>query len=286
MEISEIQPELAAHFQQLVTRERLSHAYLFLGGFGNFEMAIWLAKAIFCPEIENGLPCRICRVCRLIDENEFSDLHLVEPVGLTIKVEQIRDLLETFATTGFESNKKVIIIKEAEKMGVSAANSLLKSLEEPERETFIFLLANDENQLLPTIRSRTQKVVFPRNIAYMKGLLKGRPLSEVEADLLAELTALPDQTLQLADSSWFPEAVSQLIDFVGAAQRTPDAALLKLPELIGLFEDKKQQDIALSLLLILFNRANALELTARTFDAQKMWRANVRFQSALEYLLL
>lgn len=284
MQIREIQAQLFEHFQKLLKREKLSHAYLFVGGFGNFDMSIWLAQAIFCKEAD--APCEKCRICRLVAENEFTELKIIEPDGQTIKVDQIRDLLEDFASTGFESDKKVVIIREAEKMGLNAANALLKTIEEPDSEVYIFLLTENENLLLPTIQSRTQKVIFPKNLQYLSEFLQKNGLLKTEADLLAEITDSTEQALELAKSSWYLSAVNQIKKFVEKAQSSADEAFLNVVDLVGYFESKAEQEIAFSVLLVLFNRARARLLTEKTFKAERMWRANVRFQSCLESICL
>lgn len=287
MEISEIQPELYKRFKKLANTHGLSHAYLFSGDFGNTELAFWLAKAIFCPNVSlNGNPCGNCRVCRLIDSNDFTDLHVISPDGQSIKIDQIRELIESFATTGFESRKKVVIIHEAEKMGAAAANSILKSIEEPERETFIFLLTNNENRILPTIRSRTQLVIFPKNTQVLTDLLQKKGMLLTDARLISEVASSVEEALQLMESTWFLKGSKCLEKFVDEAQIKPDDAFLNLPVLIGLFEDRVQQEKAFELLLIFFNRVRAIQLIQKVFTAQRYWRSNVRFQSALESILL
>lgn len=84
------------------------------------------------------MPCGQCRECRLVAANDFTDLHIVGPDGQTIKTQQIRDLLLTFSQSGFETNRQVVIIDGAEKLHINAANALLKSIEEPESEIYIF----------------------------------------------------------------------------------------------------------------------------------------------------
>ena len=142
MEIVDIQPQLYKQFSTILQHGKLSHAYLFSGGFG-------------CENPENSLPCGHCRSCRLVAQQEFADLHIVEPDGQTIKTAQIRDLTQVFSESGYEGKQQVLLIREAEKMHPNAANALLKSIEEPETEIVVFLLTDNENMILQTIKSRT-----------------------------------------------------------------------------------------------------------------------------------
>jgi DNA polymerase-3 subunit delta' len=285
MDIREIQPELLAHFKQLADADKLSHAYLFVGGFGGYDMAIWLAQALFCQELK-ARPCGQCRICKLVASGEFSDLHLVEPDGQSIKVDQIRELLMSVETTGFESTRKVVIIREAEKMGLNAANALLKTIEEPDSEIYIFLLTENENLLLPTIQSRTQKVVFPKNTEFLLRFLREQGLADMQAQLLAEISESTDEAMEIAQSDWFADACQALVKWADKAQTLPEDGLLDLISLTALLETKSEQEKAFELLLVLFNEARAAEFIEKTFKAQRMWRANVRFQSCLESILL
>ena len=81
---------------------------------------------------------------------------LIKPVNQVIKTERIRELVGQFSQAGIESQQQVFIIEQAEKMHPNAANSLLKVIEEPQSEVYIFFLTSDEEKILPTIRSRTQ----------------------------------------------------------------------------------------------------------------------------------
>ncbi|MFX3683351.1 DNA polymerase III subunit delta', partial [Streptococcus suis] len=84
----------------------------------------------------------------------------------------IRVLVKNFSLSVFESNKQVFIIRDADKMHANAANSLLKVIEEPQSAIHIFLLTNQEDAVLPTIKSRTQIIGFPKYIPAMERLLE------------------------------------------------------------------------------------------------------------------
>ena len=80
-----------------------------------------------------------CVNCKRIKNGNHPDVHIVEPDGLSIKIEQIRSLRTEFSKSGVESKKKLYVIIDAEKMTIPAANSLLKFLEEPIRKRQLFL---------------------------------------------------------------------------------------------------------------------------------------------------
>lgn len=95
-EIAQLQPVLFERFEHILQQHRLNHAYLFTGAFGSFEMAQCLAQSLFCTNKNSVLPCGECRNCRLIEEEDFSDVTVVRPVNQIIKTERVRELVRNF----------------------------------------------------------------------------------------------------------------------------------------------------------------------------------------------
>ncbi|TDX51306.1 DNA polymerase III subunit delta' [Orenia marismortui] len=172
--------------------DRLSHAYLFTGeeGLGKYLTAFEFTKAINCQEnIDDS--CYSCISCRKADNHNHPDIKEIHPDGASIKIDQIRKLQQEILYKPYESNKKVYIIHQADKMSVQAANSLLKTLEEPPSYAVIILIASNLNQLLPTIISRCQIVRFrlvSDNMIKDK-LVEEYNLIEEKAELLTSLSA-------------------------------------------------------------------------------------------------
>lgn len=157
------QPVICKILKNSLSKDQLSHAYLFESN-GNgqaYDMAISFAKTIFCPyKYMNSTKCVKCTQCLKIDKNEFSEFTIIEPDGMWIKKEQLDGLQKKFETKGVESDKRIYIINHAEKMNPSAANSILKFLEEPEPNIIAILITDNRYQLLDTIVSRCQIVSF------------------------------------------------------------------------------------------------------------------------------
>jgi len=145
------QPLQFERFVHILEQGQLNHAYLFSGNFGSLEMALFLSKSLFCSEKTGIFPCEKCRNCKLIEQEEFPDVTIIKPLNQVIKTERIRELVGQFSQSGIENQRQVFIIEQAEKMHVNAANSLLKVIEEPQSEIYIFFLTDDEEQMLPTI---------------------------------------------------------------------------------------------------------------------------------------
>lgn len=133
------------------------HAYLFEVDSleDNYPLILAFAKTIICKNHYTGNDkCASCNICHLIDENYYDDLKVVEPDGMGIKKEQILNLQKQLSLKSINDNNQVYIIKNAEKMNLNAANSLLKFIEEPEDGIFGILITTDRKQILPTILSR------------------------------------------------------------------------------------------------------------------------------------
>lgn len=168
---------------------RLAHAYLFCGpeGIGKRLMAMALARAIVCLE-QRG--CGHCQACRKIDHQNHPDLHLLEPDGSSIKIEQIRSFQRELNLKPLEASRKICIIEQADLMTIGAANALLKTLEEPRGDTLLILLTAQPNRLLETIRSRCQPLPFTRhpNSRIQAELEKQLGIAATEAHVLAALS--------------------------------------------------------------------------------------------------
>ena len=89
-QVQKLQPQLVDRFQAILEQDRLSHAYLFTGDFGSFEMAQLLSQSLFCTDKKGVWPCGTCRACRLIEEDEFSDVTVVRPAFFSVRLRRIQ----------------------------------------------------------------------------------------------------------------------------------------------------------------------------------------------------
>ena len=174
--------------EKAVEQGRVNHAYLFSGpsGVGKFMTARTFAAAMLCPE--GG--CGECNVCRRVVEEKHPDAAVLRPAGKNIPVEAIRALRLDAFRKPTEADRKVYIIKNAERMWDEGASTLLKVLEEPPGNTvFILVTANPEG-VLPTIRSRCQRINFSLVPAgeLRDYLVERKGVSAEKAELVARLT--------------------------------------------------------------------------------------------------
>ena len=253
-------------------------------------MAQFLAKSLFCTDKVGVLPCEKCRNCKLIEQEEFPDVTLIKPVNQVIKTERIRELVGQFSQAGIESQQQIFIIEQAEKMHPNAANSLLKVIEEPQSEVYIFFLTSDEEKILPTIRSRTQIFHFKKQEEKLILLLEQKGLVKKKATLLAQFCQSRAEAEKLANQASFWTLVDESERLLTWLLAKKKESYLQVAKLASLADDKEKQDQVLRILEVLCGQdllqARIRQILQDLLEARKMWQANVSFQNAMEYLVL
>lgn len=144
-------------YKYAVNLKKYYHAYLFeVDDIENsYPLILSFAKMIICKNhYTNNEKCNDCNICHLIDNNTYSDFKVVETSGQNIKKEQILELQKSLSLKSSNNTNQVYIIKEADKMNLSASNSILKFIEEPEDGIYGILITTNRKQLLDTILSR------------------------------------------------------------------------------------------------------------------------------------
>ncbi|MDO4280576.1 MAG: DNA polymerase III subunit delta' [Peptococcaceae bacterium] len=186
MRFSEIigQDVAITQLRRAYAHHRLSHAYIFDGpqGAGKKQTALALASLLLCEQPTDADSCGVCAACRQIAAGTHPDCHVLAPDGRTIKIKQIRDLRAALAQTSEYGGTKVVIIEDADAMGIEAANAFLKTMEEPRGDSCFILLTRQAERLPETIRSRAQRVRFrPLSDAALTQLLAGSSDAETIA---------------------------------------------------------------------------------------------------------
>jgi DNA polymerase-3 subunit delta' len=256
-QLEELQPTVLKMLKNSLVKNRVAHAYLLEGirGTGKREIALLLTKALFCEAIiDQFKPCEECSNCRRINHGNHPDVHIVEPEGLSIKVDQIRHLQVEFSKKGLESLKKVYLLIHADKMSGSASNSLLKFLEEPNPGTVAFLLTEQPQKILPTILSRCQILTFhPLSPQIMIKQLVENGVEAQKAPLLAQLTNSLDEALKLNVDEWFAQAQKIVVKLYEVLKKNQLEAMVTLQaDWFSHFKDKEQIHRGLDLLLLIF----------------------------------
>lgn len=170
----------------LARRDRLPHALLLIGqkGLGKYALAREFAAALLCENrAADGRVCGNCLACNWFAQGNHPDFRLLQPDALSeeapaeegkkkpsqqITIDQVRELDEFLGVGSHRGGLSIVLVNPAEAMNRNAANSILKTLEEPPPSTLFLLVSSDPSRLLPTIRSRCQAIPFvtpPRDAA-------------------------------------------------------------------------------------------------------------------------
>ncbi len=205
---------------------RVQGAYLFEGaaGAGGVETASWFARLLLCRS-DGPEPCESCRDCRKTsrDLDSHPDLQRIEPpgpAGTALKIDQIRELQRKLSLVANEGGWRVGLILGAERMRGAAANALLKTLEEPPRQTSILLVTSQPGVLPATVLSRTTRLRFAvENEAALRASLQAEGLDE-RAAWLATCVA-GGSTRSALD--WAGENLSEAEEYLEALEEMPAA---------------------------------------------------------------
>ncbi|RRQ20579.1 DNA polymerase III subunit delta' [Thiohalobacter thiocyanaticus] len=245
--MKEIYPWNQTAWQQLQAQRqagRLAHAYLFQGpsGIGKQDLADAFAASLLCQQpAADGTACGQCGACQQFEAGTHPDaLSLVPEPGKTqIRIDPVRQLTARLGLKSHQGGFKVARIEGAHRLNTAAANSLLKTLEEPTDNTVLVLITDQPSRLLATIRSRCQGLrLVPPPAALARDWLAAR-VGEGDADLLLALAdGAPLTALALAEGehltqrrAWFDQwqalidgrqdAVAVAADWAGEAGTAP-----------------------------------------------------------------
>jgi len=192
--------------------DRPGQTFLFVGpsGIGKKKTALGLAQSLLCET--SRMACGLCGSCRRVAAGAHESLKLVASEGPQIKIEEGREVIQ-FLNLRALTKRRVVVIDQAQSLNLQAANSLLKTLEEPPAETYFFLIAPSVAGVLSTIRSRSRVVSFKplaaNDIARGAGLAPEWAIraSQGSFEKLAQLQEGPEQEVR-------SEALSLLHQFL------------------------------------------------------------------------
>jgi DNA polymerase-3 subunit delta' len=182
---------------------KVSHAYLFTGpsAVGKFTVALSFAASMLCPS--GG--CGECNVCRRVLEEKHPDVAVIRPAGKNIPVELIREMRLSAFLKPMEADRKVYIIKNADRMWEEGASTLLKVLEEPPGDVVFILIATNRGGLLSTVRSRCREITFTPLPAeeLARYLVEHKGVSADDARLIVRQTGgVLGRALDWCDERW------------------------------------------------------------------------------------
>lgn len=247
------QEMVARALQNAIRGDRVAHAYLFTGarGVGKTSMARILAKALNCPNTQDGIPCGECEICQNIATG--SDVDVLEIDGASNRgIDDIRSLRANVNVRSMRSKYKIYIIDEVHMLTKEAFNALLKTLEEPPPNVKFIFCTTEPNKLPDTILSRCQRFDFGyieetsicerlRQIAEAEGVTVADDAIQLVArragGSMRDSQSIFDQLLSFGEDKLTAEGVHRIL---GTAS---DERLIEL--LDALMQQKR--DVALSL---------------------------------------
>ena len=153
-----------------IARSTLPPALLLAGpeGVGKRRTALAIAETLNCLELRTAGDfeidaCGACASCRRIARGVHPDVIVLEPGETgTIKIDEIRDVIDRANYRPFEGRRRAVIVDEADTMMPAAQNALLKTLEEPRPGSVFVLVSSMPDALLPTVQSRCPRLRFGR----------------------------------------------------------------------------------------------------------------------------
>lgn len=187
-----------------VAQGRIGHAYLFSGprGVGKTTSARLLAMAVNC-DAETNQPCGVCESCLLVQQDSHPDVTELDAASHN-SVDDIRELREHVGLASLRGGRRVWILDEAHMLSRSAANALLKTLEEPPTNTLFILATTEPEKLPPTILSRCQHFRFRRlldeEIAQKLRSIIKQAGKAADDDAVAFIAAAADGAMRDAES--------------------------------------------------------------------------------------
>jgi DNA polymerase-3 subunit delta' len=231
-------------FEQAVLQNRLASTFLMVGpdGCGKRTFAKLLAKALLCPyrEASSLEPCHRCESCVQVDAESHPDLLQVAkpPEASSLSIELLVGSRENRLREGlcyqlhmkpFHGQRRIAIVDDADTILVEAANSMLKTLEEPPSGAVIFLIGSNEQRQLSTIRSRSQIVRFQGlstneistlllRHGWISDPVKATAIAELSSGSLAKARALLDDDFLAFRSELQAKLQQPAIDFVAVSK--------------------------------------------------------------------
>ena len=213
-------------------QNKVAHAYLFTGDrqTNKLDAAILFAQSLVCPNPIDGYGCEECDTCLRIKNGQFADMVFVDGKQATIKKEEVLNIQRMFSNTALEVyGKKIYIVDECENASISAQNSLLKFLEEPQGDVVAILCANQVERLLPTIVSRCQMIPFKQT---SKEQLFSEALAQdvniLDAHILSKWTNKIEDIIEILDTDEYQVALSLWIEFAKKLEDSKEEALFYL----------------------------------------------------------
>ncbi|EEW51708.1 DNA polymerase III subunit delta [Lactobacillus iners] len=261
--------------------DKIAHAYLFIDptGYTALATAYWLICLLNCTGEHK--PDANCNNCQRILNGNHPDVFLVEAENKkSLSIDQIRPLKEELAKKPVEGSRRFFIVKDASLLTLSANNALLNLLEEPVAPVVTILIANNENTILPTVRSRTQIIHFAPT----------KQKSSVTEDLLT-YGLNEDEIADMGDVSNLEQEITYLYQELCQQNELSIVRAYKISKLAA--KSNLQKFVFYKLAKIAMEKIEknkdylfAPKLLQLLMECDKMRTNNVSFYNCLNYIVL
>lgn len=230
-QLRELQPTVVRILKNALAKDKLSHAYLFVGEKGTctLECALWLIGEVINKGLDENSEEAISN-CRRLAEGTYADCLILDGISKSIKKEEILAVQERFSKTALEkAGWKAYILNGADNATMEACNSLLKFLEEPQPDTLAILITDKQDHVLPTLVSRCQTLTFkqhPFESCYQECLKKG--MDETDSYCLSHLVHNSTLAWEVSETEAYQLAVNLVKNFTKSFIEDPSYALFQV----------------------------------------------------------
>ena len=279
--------KIKLELEQTIKLNKMSHSYMFIGtsGIGKKMIAKEFAKMILCQGQQKY--CNKCKSCIEFDSNNNPDFQLIEPEGVSLKIDQIRQVQKKIIEAPIISEKKVYIIDDADLMTTEAQNCLLKTLEEPPEFVTIILIGSRENNFLSTIKSRCTIIKFQdiENEKIKQYLSQNYGISDISENMLEVFSGSIGKAEQLKSKQ---ELYNNIIEIIENIKILDIIDILKKADIIYKSQDEKNE-ILEGMNVILFKKSkqdlkylNCIQIIEET---KKRLNANANYNMCIDNML-
>lgn len=272
--LKQYQPVIYKTFENALSNDVISHAYLLIGEPGTplLNVTKYLAKSILCDE---GTPfaCEHCVTCQRIDDGNYPDFVIFDGSKSTIKKNEIDNLEAEFDKKAFEKKGvKIYILNLVENMTVQAVNAILKFLEEPGKQIYAFLTTNNESLILPTIVSRCQVMhlkLIDRKTIIDECIKEG--VDDIDAQLLSYIYNDVDMLIDaVKNDEAYQGAKEAILSFLDDLCESNEKAIYHMQRNVSkLVSGKESANFFISLLISCLQDIQSISLQKAPYLAAK-----------------
>lgn len=233
-DIKKQQLNVCKQIERILNSNTVSHAYLIDTNNYQYknEIVLEFVKSLLCKNHTFLKECH-SSICDRIEKNMYSEFKMIEPDGMWIKKEQLLELQKEFKYKSIESSRKVYVIKNAERMNASAANTILKFLEEPEENIIAILVSDNIHQLLDTIVSRCQIIT-----------LANQDNETSIVNKIKKYVVMSDDELE--------QTIADTLDFIYFLEQKKLDAIIYMKEFVNKFTDRTKLETVFEIMIFFY----------------------------------